>query len=253
MVPRSAHAAQIRELLDEFQVVALLGARQVGKTTLARELATEANATWFDLESPRDRARLAEPELVLEGLTGLVVLDEVQRMPEIFQLLRVLVDRPARRHRYLVLGSASPDLLQQSSESLAGRIAFHVLDGFDLEETGAAEWARLWIRGGHPPAFLAASERASLLWRESFVETFLARDLPALGVGVPPTTMRRFWTMLAHFHGQIWNGAELGRAFALSDTTVRRYLDALDAAYAVRVLQPWHENLSKRQVRRPKV
>ncbi|MCA9490273.1 MAG: ATP-binding protein [Myxococcales bacterium] len=250
-VVRTDHARQVRELLEEFPVVGLLGPRQVGKTTLARDIASERAAAWFDLELPRDAVRLADPGLALEGLEGLVVIDEVQRQPELFPLLRVLVDRPDHDLRFLVLGSASPELLRQGSETLAGRIAFHVLDGFDLDEV--PDWRTLWGRGGFPRSFLAGSDAASLRWREAFVDTFLSRDLPALGIAVPPTTMRRFWTMLAHWHGQRWNGAELGRAFGMSDTTVRRYLDLLEAAYAVTVLQPWHENLGKRQVRAPKV
>jgi uncharacterized protein len=240
-------------LLEQFPVVAVLGARQVGKTTLARALAAEGSAAWFDLEHPRDRARLSEPALALERIQGLVVIDEIQHVPELFPLLRALVDRADKDHRYLVLGSASPELLRQGSETLAGRIAFHVLDGFDLEEVGASRWPELWQRGGFPLSLLARDDAASLTWREAFIETFLSRDLASLGIGVPATTMRRFWTMLAHWHAQIWNGSELARAFGMSDTSVRRYLDLLDAAYAVRVLAPWHENMSKRQVRSPKV
>ncbi len=250
---RARTSNQIRELFRQFPVVAILGPRQVGKTTLARQVAAEQAARWFDLEDPRDRARLAEPALALERIAGLVVLDEVQLQPDLFPLLRVLVDRTEVQHRYLVLGSASPELLRQGSETLAGRVAFVTLDGFDLEEVGVGRWRELWVRGGFPRSFLAESEEASLRWREALIETFLSRDLPMLGISVPPTTMRRFWTMLAHYHGQVWNGAELGRAFAMSDTTVRRYLDILEGAFAVRVLAPWHENLSKRQVRSPKV
>ena len=253
MLPRPNHTNRLRLLLEQFPVVAILGARQVGKTTLARTLAQEANARWFDLENPRDAAALSEPQLVLEHLNGLVAVDEVQRQPDLFPLLRVLVDRRDADHRYLVLGSAAPELLRQGSESLAGRIAFHALSGFDLSEVGAPAWRTRWLRGGFPDAFLAKDEAASCRWREAFIETFLARDLPALGVGVPAITMRRFWTMLAHWHGQIWNGAEFSRSFGVADTTVRRYLDLLAATYVVRVLQPWHENLRKRQVRSPKV
>ena len=253
MLERRQHAGQVRSLLAQFPVVAILGARQVGKTTLAREMAQEHPARWFDLENPRDAAALSEPQLVLEDIEGLVVIDEVQRLPDLFPLLRVLVDRPGHQHRYLVLGSASPELLKQGSETLAGRIAFHVLEGFDLTETGAGLWRQRWLRGGFPDAFLASGDDASRKWREAFIETFLARDLPALGVGVPAITMRRFWTMLAHWHGQTWNGAEFGRSFGVADTTVRRYLDLLASTYVVRILQPWFENLRKRQVRAPKV
>jgi predicted AAA+ superfamily ATPase len=253
MLVRDRHLARVRGLLDRFPVVGLLGARQVGKTTLARALAAAPGTSWFDLEHPRDAARLSDPALALEGLRGLVVIDEVQRAPGLFPLLRALADRPGAPARFLVLGSASPELLRQGSETLAGRVAFHVLDGFDLDEVGPDAAGALWVRGGFPRSFLAPDEAASREWRDAFVDTFLARDLAALGIPVPPATMRRFWTMLAHWHGQVWNGAELARAFGMSDTTVRRYLDLLAGAWMVRVLQPWHENLSKRQVRSPKV
>ena len=253
MLRRQDHERRVFDLLDQFPVVALLGARQVGKTTLARRLAADAAARWFDLEDPRDRAALTEPRLVLEAIEGLVVIDEVQLLPELFPLLRVLVDRPGRNHRYLILGSAAPDLLRQGSETLAGRIAFHHLEGFDLAEVRPDNWRNRWQRGGFPDAFLAPDDAASLRWREAFIDTFLARDLAAMGIGVSPGTMRRFWMMLAHWHGQTWNGAEFGRAFGVSDTTVRRYLDLLAGTWMVRVLQPWHANLRKRQVKSPKV
>ena len=244
---------RVRLLLDEFPVVALLGARQVGKTTLARQIAaahTEPVA-WFDLEDPADLARLGDPGLELRPLHGLVVLDEIHRLPGIFPLLRVLADRPGLPARFLVLGSASTDLLRQTSESLAGRVAFHHLDGFDLTEVDDLE--RLWLRGGFPRSYLAASGAASRRWRDGFIQTLLARDLPDLGSTIPQPTLRRFWTMLAHWHGQVWNGAEFGRAFGVSHTTVRRYLDLLTSVFVVRQLQPWFENIRKRQVRSPKV
>lgn len=245
--------ARVRLLLDEFPVVALLGARQAGKTTLARQLAAAHRdpVTWFDLEDPADHVRLEDPGLELRPLRGLVVLDEIHRMPGIFQLLRVLADRPGAPARFLVLGSASTDLLRQTSESLAGRVAFHQLDGFDLSEVDDLE--RLWLRGGFPRSYLAGSGAASRRWRASFIRTLLARDLPDLGSTIPRETLRRFWTMLAHWHGQLWNGAEFGRAFGVSHTTVRRYLDLLTSVFAVRQLQPWFENIRKRQVRSPKV
>lgn len=252
MLVRRRHLSQLHRLRRTFPVVALLGARQVGKTTLARELAAETVA-WFDLENPRERARLADPLLALEPLSGLVVIDELQRAPELFPVLRGLVDDRSADRSYLLLGSASGPLLAQGSETLAGRIGFHVLDGFDFAEVGVDAWRTLWRRGGFPNSTLAFDEESSFDWREQFVETFLSRDLPGLGMPIPPPTMRRFWTMLAHWHGQTWNGAEFGRAFGMSDTTVRRYLDFLEAAFAVRVLQPWFENLSKRQVRSPKL
>lgn len=252
-IPRKHHLARVRLLLDEFPVVALLGARQVGKTTLARQLAAARSdpVAWFDLEDPADLARLDDPGLELRPLHGLVVLDEIHRLPGIFPLLRVLADRPRLPARFLVLGSASTDLLRQTSESLAGRVAFHHLDGFDLTEVDDLE--RLWLRGGFPRSYLAASGAASRRWRDGFIQTLLARDLPDLGSTIPQPTLRRFWTMLAHWHGQVWNGAEFGRAFGVSHTTVRRYLDLLTSVFVVRQLQPWFENIRKRQVRSPKV
>ena len=253
LTPRKRHLARVRLLLEEFPVVALLGARQVGKTTLARQLAANHGepVTWFDLEDPADLARLDDPGLELRPLRGLVVLDEIHRLPGVFKLLRVLADRPGPPARFLVLGSASTDLLRQTSESLAGRVAFHVLDGFDLTEVEDVE--RLWLRGGFPRSYLARSDAASRRWRDAFIEALLARDLPEFGSTVPRPTLRRFWTMLAHWHGQRWNGAEFGRAFGVSHTTVRRYLDLLTSVFVVRQLQPWFENIRKRQVRSPKV
>lgn len=250
---REHDLSRVRLLLGEFPVVALLGARQVGKTTLARQLAAAYSepVAWFDLEDPADLARLDDPGLELRPLEGLVVLDEIHRLPDIFQLLRVLADRPGPPARFLVLGSASPELLRQTSESLAGRVAFHELDGFGLDEVDDLE--RLWLRGGFPRSYLARSEPASRRWRDGFIRTLLARDLPELGSTIPSATLRRFWAMLAHWHGQIWNGAEFARAFGVSHATVRRYLDLLTSVFVVRQLQPWFENISKRQVRSPKV
>lgn len=241
--------------LARFPVVAILGARQVGKTTLARRVAAAhpGPTTRFDLEDPDDLARLAEPKLALAALKGLVVIDEVQRRPDLFAVLRVLVDRPEQQTRFLVLGSAAPELLRQSSESLAGRIHYHALRGFALDEVGAHAQGQLWLRGGFPRAFLAESDEASAEWRRAFVQTFVERDVPQLGLAIPATTLQRFWRMLAHYHAQTWNGAELARAFAVAASTVRRYLDALTSALVLRQLQPWHENISKRQVRAPKV
>lgn len=253
MIPRRHDLARVRLLLDEFPVIALLGARQVGKTTLARQLAAEHQdpVAWYDLEDPADLARLEDPGLELRPLRGLVVLDEIHWLPGIFQLLRVLADRPGPPARFLVLGSASTELLQQTSESLAGRVAFHELDAFGLTEVDQLE--RLWLRGGFPRSYLASSDAASRRWRDGFIQALFARDLPGFGSTIPSTTLRRFWTMLAHWHGQIWNGAEFGRAFGVSHTTVRRYLDLLTSVFVVRQLQPWFENISKRQVRSPKV
>lgn len=255
MIERRRHLLHVQELLRTHPVVGILGARQVGKTTLARELARRFGGpvTRFDLEDPDDLARLAEPKLALDQLEGLVIIDEVQRRAELFPLLRVLVDRPGQDTRFLVLGSAGPDLLRQTSETLAGRIAYHELSGFTLDEVGMPGADRLWRRGGFPRSFLSASEADSFEWRRGFIRTFLERDLPALGVQIPSPTLHRFWRMLAHYHGQTWNGAELGRAFGVPATTVRRYLDILIAALVVHGLPPWFANVAKRQVKSPKV
>ena len=254
MIPRPTHLTELTRKLSRNPVVALLGARQVGKTTLARMLAdTRRRVTWFDLEDPRHLARLDEPTLALEPLRGLVVIDEVQHRPDLFPVLRVLADRRPRPARFLVLGSASPSLLRQGSESLAGRIGFHELAGLDLSETGSEKWRRLWLRGGFPQAWLARGNARSLEWRDDFVRTLVERDLPALGISMTPRLLRDFWTMLAHYHGQTWNGSELARAFGVSHTTVRRYLDRMAGAYLVRELRPWWENLGKRVVKAPKV
>ena len=255
VIPRADHAASIRDLLRQFPVVGLIGARQVGKTTLARRVVDGASGpvTFFDLEDPTDAARLSDPKLALDPLEGLVVIDEVQRRERLFELLRVLVDRPGNTTRFLVLGSAGPDLLRQSSETLAGRIAYHELTPFRIDETGAESVDRLWLRGGFPPSFLAPDETASLRWRNAFIRTFLERDLPQLGVSVPAATMRRFWTMVAHYHGGHWKNAEIGRALGVSGPTVNTYLDTLVDALVVRRLAPWYENLKKRQVKAPRV
>ncbi len=252
---RSRHLDAVSALLDRFPVVGLLGARQVGKTTLARDLAARQGGpvAFFDLEDAADLARLAEPILALRELRGLVVIDEVQRHPDLFPALRVLADRTGAPARFLVLGSASPALLRQTSESLAGRIYYHELEGFALDETGSEDRDRLWVRGGFPRSFLSDSDRTSAEWRQGFIRTFLERDLPQLGVTVPPSTLRRFWTMLAHYHGQVWNGAEIARAFGLAGTTVRRYLDIMTDTLVLRQLQPWFANIGKRQVRSPKI
>lgn len=242
MIQRPHELAVLPTLLRRNRVVAIVGARQVGKTTLARTLAADyrGSVSYFDLEDPDDLARLAEPMLALKPLTGLVVIDEIQRLPDLFPVLRVLVDRPRPGARFLVLGSASPGLLRQSPETLAGRIAYHELGGFTLGEVGAPKHQRLWLRGGFPRSYLAPTQAASDAWRRDFIRTFLERDLPQLGIGVAATTMHRFWTMLAHYHGQTWNASELARAFGVADTTVRGYLDVLTCAPVVRQLPPWH-------------
>jgi predicted AAA+ superfamily ATPase len=247
--------AAVESRLRRFPVVALLGARQVGKTTLAHEISRRFRgpATSFDLERSADLSLLADPELALRDLRGLVVLDEVQRRPGLFPALRVLADRRPLPARFLVLGSASVDLLQQASETLAGRIAFHELPGVSLAEIGAENLGRLWLRGGFPRSVSARSEATSFEWRRELVRTFVERDLPQLGSQVPAQTLGRFWAMLAHAHGNTWNGSEFGRAFGVAHTTVRRYLDLLSGAFVVRLLPPWSENLAKRQVKSPKV
>ena len=226
-------------------IVGIIGARQVGKTTLARAFLDRfpGPGQLFDLENPAHLAALEDPLLALRELEGLVVLDEIQRRPGLFEVLRVLADRPGMPARFLVLGSASPDLLRQSSETLAGRIAYHELPGFSLAETGKESRGDLWLRGGFPLSFLASSDRKSTLWRRAFLQTFLERDLPQLGVRVEAEALRRFWMMLAHYHGQIFNSSEVGRALGVSHTTVRRYLDLLVSTLVVRELSPWHENL----------
>ncbi|HEY3358009.1 MAG TPA: ATP-binding protein [Polyangia bacterium] len=255
MIARTAHVRRVVRLLQDYPVVALLGARQVGKTSLARAItvAVKTAATRFDLEDPRDLSQLEEPTLALERLRGLVVLDEIQQRPDLFPVLRVLADRARTPARFLVLGSASPELLRQGAETLAGRIAFHELGGFDVEEVGAEHLDRLWFRGGFPRAYLARSHTKSDEWRRNFIRTFLERDLPRLGVGLPAAALERFWAMLAHYHGQVWNAAELARSFGVSHTTVDKYVDALGGAFVVRQLRPWAENLGKRQVKAPKV
>lgn len=255
MISRSRHRDNISELLVDFPVVGLVGARQVGKTTLAKELLKDyaGSGSFFDLEASADLARLADPLFALSELSGLVVLDEVHRKPDIFQALRVLADRKPSPAKFLVLGSASPNLLRQASESLAGRIAYYELPGFLMQELAALELDQLWLRGGFPASFSMRSEPSSYRWRQNFVKTFLERDIPQLGIQLSAGNLERFWAMLAHYHGQVWNGSELGRAFGVSHHTVRRYLEILEETFMVRVLQPWHANLKKRQVKSPKI
>lgn len=255
MIKRPKHLRELNRLVSHNPVVALLGARQVGKTTLARELAHSRSGPthFFDLESTADLSRLADPLLALSSLRGLVVLDEIQRRPDLFPTLRVLSDRPRRPSRFLVLGSASPELLRQSSETLAGRIAYYELPGFSLSEIAQSRSDLLWLRGGFPRSFTARSHRQSYEWRGFFVRDFLERDVPQLGITIPSATLDRFWSMLAHYHAQIWNGSELARAFGVSHHAVRRYLEALEATFMVRSLRPWSANISKRQVKSPKI
>ena len=253
MIPRPEPLTLIARAFRVHPVAALIGPRQCGKTTLARMLAESEPCTYFDLESPVDIRRLSAPMRALEGLSGLVVIDEVQRRPELFEILRVLVDRPGNTARFLLLGSASPQLVKGVSESLAGRLGFVDLSGFDLSEVGAENRDRLWIRGGLPRSFLAPDDSASAMWRDDFIRTFLERDIPQLGITIPAETLRRFWMMVAHYHGQVWNAAEFARSLGTSEHTARRYLDILAGAYMARVLPPWFENVGKRQVKAPKI
>lgn len=253
MIERPEYMQKLSTAMGRSPVTAILGPRQCGKTTLARLYGSDKKAEYFDLESQPDVQRLQNPELVLGSLEGLVILDEIQRMPILFSTLRVLVDRPDNAARFLILGSASPDLVKNVSETLAGRVEFIELSGFDIREAGGVSWQSLWLRGGFPRSFLADSDTDSLVWREGFIQTFLERDIPQLGITIPSAAMRRFWAMLAHHHGQLWNASELARSMALTDKTVRSYLDILTGTFMVHQLQPWHENLRKRQVKSPKI
>ncbi len=254
MIIRHAEIAHLIHLFEIFKIVGIIGARQVGKTTLARQFAKYSThpVFFFDLENPEDLTRLTDPMLVLKNLKGIVVLDEIQRLPDLFTVLRVLADRPNTPVRFLVLGSASPELLRQGSESLAGRIAYQELGGFSVDEVGLENANKLWLRGGFPLSFLARTHASSEEWRREFIKTFLERDMPQLGFTINSTTLRRFWSMLGHYHGQIWNASDIGRSFGLAHTTVRNYLDALTSALVVRQLEPWFENISKRQIKAPK-
>ncbi|MBM4276794.1 MAG: ATP-binding protein [Deltaproteobacteria bacterium] len=255
LINRKQEVETLQGLLRRHPVVGLIGARQVGKSTLARILIerTKGPTSYFDLENPEDTARLSDPMIALRGLKGLVVIDEVHRQPNLFPILRVLVDRPQSAVRFLVLGSASPDLLRQSSETLAGRIFYHELGGFSLEEVGIENYNQRWLRGGFPRSYLARNQTESDEWRQGFIRTFLERDLPQFGITIRSATLRRFWAMLANYHGQIWNSSEFARSFGVADTTIRNYLDLMSAALVVRQLLPWYENLSKRQVKAPKI
>lgn len=253
LIQRQALLESVTVGLRRNPVVALIGPRQCGKTTLARTLSDQSQAEFFDLENPRNAARLEHPLHALEDLRGLVVIDEIQRRPDLFPILRVLADRDPIPARFLILGSASPDLIRGSSESLAGRVTFVNMGGFDLSEVGPSAQKDLWWRGGFPRSFLAEDDDASRDWLEAFIQTFLERDLRALGIQVPAPTLRRFWSMLAHYHGQIWNASELGRSLQMAHTTVKHHLDLLCGALVVRQLPPWFENLRKRQVKSPKI
>jgi predicted AAA+ superfamily ATPase len=249
MISRIKDLQIIQKLIVQFPVTAILGARQCGKTTIARQIHSEH---YFDLENPADLATLENPQLALGRLRGLVVIDEVQRRPELFALLRVLADEPVER-KFLILGSASGELVRQSSESLAGRIGYHYLGGLRLWDVGVERVEDLWLRGGFPRAFTAGDMTETQRWLEQFISTFLERDIPQLGISIPSASLRRFWMMLCHYHGQIFNAAEMAASFGVSNPTIRRYLEILCGTFMTRTLQPWYANIGKRQVKRPKV
>jgi len=253
MIERTKLYNIIRSALQRSRVVALIGPRQCGKTTMARKFVAPTSINYFDLEDPFSLVRLDQPMSTLLDLNGLVVIDEIQRRPELFPILRVLADRDPLPARFLILGSASPALLHQSSESLAGRITTIPMGGFSLEEVGAEAQNQHWRRGGFPLSFLAISEDESVNWRKDFVNTFLERDIPQFGFNIPSTSLFRFWSLLAHYHGQVWNAAEAARALEVSQSTARRYIDLLQDLFMVRQLQPWYANLGKRQVKSPKI
>lgn len=252
-IPRTDLERRIERATAEYPVTLLLGPRQCGKSSLARRVAARRKGAWFDLEDPETPLRPETAKAALGDVKGLVVLDEVQRAPHLFPLLRVLADRRPLPARFLLLGSASPALAKNASESLAGRVAHVAMAGLDLRELGAGNWKRRWSRGGLPPAYLAGSDEKSYAWRQHFIQSLLERDLPPLNIRVPAAALRRFWTMLAHYHGQVWNAAELARAMGVKEDTARHYLDILIGAFMVRQLPPWFENTGKRVVKAPKV
>ncbi len=250
MKSRDNYLELIQDRLQYMPIVALLGPRQIGKTTLAKMLSAQH---YFDLENPDHCNAFQQPESILAQKTGLIVIDEVQCQPDLFPFLRYWCDSHPEQ-KFLLLGSASRELVNQSSESLAGRISYIEIAGFDWSEIAIEqEWQTLWQRGAYPRSFLAPNENASLQWRVDYIKTFLERDIPQLGINLPAKNLRRFWTLIANSNAQLLNYAELGRNFGLSEVSVRRYLEVLESALVVRTLQPWHENISKRQVKRPKV
>jgi predicted AAA+ superfamily ATPase len=253
MIKRDSVLSTIKIALERSRVVALVGPRQSGKTTLARQIVPPDSLNYFDLEDLASLSRLEEPMTALQNLRGIVVIDEIQRRHDLFPVLRVLCDRDPLPARFLILGSASPDLVRASSESLAGRVETISISGFSLKEVGMDTLEQHWLRGGFPRSYLAATEADSIAWRKNFIQMFLERDLPQWGVRIPAVTLLRFWTMLAHYHGQIWNTAEHARSMGVSEPTTRHYLDILEGVFMVRVLQPWHANIKKRQVKAPKV
>jgi uncharacterized protein len=253
MIERPFYISEIQTALQRSRIVVPIGPRQSGKTTLAQRFVPPDSLNYFDLEDPVSLIRLEEPITALRDLTGVVIIDEIQRRPDLFPLLRVLADRRPLQARFLILGSASPDLVREASESLAGRLETISVSGFSLAEVGQERLNQHWLRGGFPLSYLAGNDADSQVWRKNFIQTFLERDLPQWGIQIPAATLMRFWTMLAHYHGQIWNAAEASRSFGVSDMTVRRYLDILEGVFMVRVLQPWYANIHKRQVKSPKI
>jgi len=251
---RTPEIDSLRKLIKDNPIVAILGPRQCGKTTLSHQFSSRqhSESTFFDLEDSGDIQRLQDPLLVLKGLKGLIVIDEIQRRPDLFPALRVLSDR-SKAARFLILGSASRDLIRQSSETLAGRISYMEIGGFSLEHVGIEKMEKLWLRGGFPRSFLASSENVSYQWRHDFIATFLERDIPQLGINIPAASLGRFWSMLAHYHGQIFNASEMGKSLGVSDHTAQRYLDLLSGTYMVRQLRPWYYNTKKRIIKRPKI
>jgi hypothetical protein len=253
MIERKHITKHIAKALDRGRIVSLLGPRQCGKTTLARHFAKPGSSLYFDLEDPVDSAKMGEPKNVLENLKGTVVIDEVQRQPELFPLLRVLADRVPLPSKFLILGSASPNLIKHASESLAGRVERITIGGFSLDEVGEKNSERLWLRGGLPRAFLANSDEESFTWLKEYTQSFVERDLPLHGVSLPAMTLLRFWTMLAHYHGQVFNASEIARSLGISVMTVKRYVDVLTGVFMIRQVQPWFGNLKKRHVKSPKI
>ena len=253
-IQRTFEIGLLNKLFKDNPIVAILGPRQCGKTTLSRQLSSQwpSQVTRFDLENPRDIQRLQDPLLALEDARGLIIIDEIQKSPDLFPVLRVLSDRPVKT-KYLILGSASRDLIRQSSESLAGRISYLEIGGFSLKLVGAEKMERLWARGAFPRSFLASNEAASYQWRQDFISTFLERDIPQLGFNIPAKSLGRFWRMLAHYHGQIFNASEIGKSLEVSDHTAQRYLDLLSGTFMIRQLRPWHYNTKKRLIKRPKI
>jgi uncharacterized protein len=253
MIERNALLSSINKALGRSRIVALIGPRQSGKTTLARQFVRSDSVNYFDLEDPVSLARLDQPHTALRDLRDVVVIDEIQRRPDLYPILRVLADRENLPAQFLILGSASPELTRSSSESLAGRLETIPVSGFSLAEIGADSMQQHWLRGGFPLSFLAENDPDSFAWRKNFIQSFLERDLPRWGVQIPAGNLLRFWTMIAHYHGQVWNAAEPARSLGISEPTVRRYLDILQDVFMLRILQPWHASLKKRQVKAPKI